>query len=138
MWALLYAGSFFHAFLEVTNMPSRPRTPCKHPGCPELVSYGEDYCAKHKPLHPEAVRSAKSRGYDSKWQRFRKRYLAEHCWCVMCLAEGRYEPATVIDHITPFRGDEELKYRLDNLQPLCKYHHDKKTGTSDSHPEYKY
>ena len=47
------------------------------------------------------------------------------------------EQITVIDHIKPFRGDEKIQYDLDNLQALCKKHHDEKTGRFDSHPEYK-
>ncbi|MEZ0212451.1 MAG: hypothetical protein ACAH27_05805 [Xanthobacteraceae bacterium] len=34
------------------------------------------------------------------------------------------EPATVVDHITPHKGDEDLFFRRANLQPLCKRHHD--------------
>ena len=101
---------------------------------------GQKYCEKHKVAHPEEVRSAAGRGYDWKWQKFRKSYLGSHPWCQACLAEDppRYTPSEVIDHRIPFRGDETLKYDLDNLQPLCKYHHDLKTGRYDSHPEYKY
>jgi 5-methylcytosine-specific restriction protein A len=122
------------------KMPHKPKHPCAHPGCPELVAYGEKYCEKHKKMHPEEVRSAASRGYDARWQRFRKWYLSqpENMFCRSCLQEGRYTRASVIDHIKPFRGDEELKYDLSNLQPLCKACHDKKTGLHDTHPEYKY
>ena len=31
-------------------MPQRPRKPCAHPGCPELVDPSEKYCQAHKPL----------------------------------------------------------------------------------------
>ena len=44
-------------------MPNRPNTPCRHPGCAALVPYGTKYCDRHKPLHPEEVRSAAGRGY---------------------------------------------------------------------------
>lgn len=121
-------------------MARKSKHPCAHPGCPELVDAGQKYCEKHKVAHPEEVRSAAGRGYDWKWQKFRKSYLGSHPWCQACLAEDppRYTPSEVIDHRIPFRGDETLKYDLDNLQPLCKYHHDLKTGRYDSHPEYKY
>ena len=39
-------------------MPNRLNTPCRHPGCAALVPYGTKYCDRHKPLHPEEVRSA--------------------------------------------------------------------------------
>lgn len=59
-------------------MPSRPNTPCRHPGCSALVPYGQKYCEAHKALHPEEVRSASGRGYGRAWQRERKRYLEAH------------------------------------------------------------
>ena len=86
-------------------MPSRPNTPCRHPGCAALVPYGQKYCDKHKPLHPEEVRCAGSRGYNRAWQKARKAYLEAHPLCVKCLEEGRYVRATVVDHIVPHRGD---------------------------------
>jgi len=56
--------------------------------------------------------------------------------CVMCAAEGRYTKATVVDHIKPHRGDRKLFWDRANWQPLCKAHHDKKTGLEDSRPTY--
>ena len=44
-------------------MPMKPKVPCRHPGCAALVPSGTKYCDVHKPLHPEEVRSAASRGY---------------------------------------------------------------------------
>lgn len=121
-------------------MPWKAKHPCAHPGCGELVEAGQKYCEKHKALHKEETRPAAGRGYNARWGRFRKWYLASHPFCVMCMQEDppRYTKATVIDHIIPFRGDEKLQYDLDNLQALCKKHHDMKTGRYDSHPEYKY
>lgn len=71
-------------------MPSRPNTPCKHPGCPALVPYGTRYCEKHKPLHSDEQRPANKRGYDHRWNKARKRYLATHPLCAECLKHGRY------------------------------------------------
>jgi 5-methylcytosine-specific restriction protein A len=89
-------------------MPSRPNTPCRHPGCAALVPYGTKYCEVHKPLHPEEVRSAGARGYGRAWQKARKRYLEAHPFCVECLKEGKYVKATDVDHIVPHRGDKTL------------------------------
>ena len=89
-------------------MPVKPKTPCQHPGCPELVAPGEKYCEKHKPFHPQEVRPAAKRGYGSKWQKARREYLAGHPLCVLCEREGRYRKATVVDHIIPHRGDQKL------------------------------
>ena len=117
-------------------MPFRPKHPCAHPGCPELVEKGK-YCDKHKPLHPEVTRSASSRGYGRSWQKASKQYLNEHPLCVMCQAEGRYRKATVVDHIIPHRGVTLLFWDRGNWQALCKEHHDKKTGNEDSRPQYR-
>ena len=119
-------------------MPSKPKVPCRHPGCPELVPSGTKYCEKHRSLHPEEIRSAGIRGYGRLWQKARKLYLAAHPLCVQCMKEGRYTKATVVDHIKPHRGDEILFWNQDNWQSLCKPCHDKKTGLEDSNPEYGY
>lgn len=119
-------------------MPTKPMVPCKHPGCPELVPAGQKYCERHKALHPEAVRSAAGRGYNSRWQKVRKRYLQSHPLCEECMKQGRYTKATVVDHIVPHRGDQKLFWDESNWQALCKACHDRKTGREDSQPEYYY
>ena len=119
-------------------MPSKPKVPCRHPGCAELVDPGTKYCEKHKPMHPEEVRSAADRGYNRAWQKARKQYLQANPLCVMCLKEGKYRKATVVDHIIPHRGDEKLFWDRDNWQALCKKCHDRKTWSEDKNPEYRY
>lgn len=119
-------------------MPQRPRTPCRHPGCAALVPYGKLYCDAHKALHPEATRSAVKRGYGSRWQRVRRIYLQSHPLCAECMKQNppKYTKATVVDHIVPHRGNEQLFWDQSNWQPLCKPCHDKKTGNEDSKPTY--
>lgn len=78
-------------------MPKRPNTPCKHPGCPKLVAYGNKYCDEHKALHTEEVRSAYTRGYNRSWQKASKAFLNTHPLCEKCKVEGRYTKATVVD-----------------------------------------
>lgn len=68
--------------------------------------------------------SARARGYDSRWERLRLRYLQHHPLCVMCRAQGRVEAATVVDHKIPHRGDQKLFWDEANWQALCKPHHD--------------
>ena len=119
-------------------MPYRPDTPCKHPGCPALVPYGQKYCAKHRALHPEEVRSASRRGYNSRWQKASRAYLQVHPLCVSCMKLGKYTRATVVDHIVPHRGDSKLFWDRTNWQSLCKSCHDRKTMTEDRYPVYRY
>lgn len=64
-----------------------------------------------------------ARGYGYQWQQARARHLRGQPLCVMCLAAGRVEPATVVDHITPHRGDQSLFWNEANWQSLCDHHH---------------
>lgn len=64
-------------------------------------------------------------GYnDRRWRKVRAAHLLDNPLCVMCQQAGRTVPATVVDHIKPHRGDPELFWDLDNLQSICKAHHD--------------
>ena len=72
--------------------------------------------------------SASERGYDKRWERARKVFLAEHPMCADCLRRGWYTPATVVDHIVPHKGDQDLFWDDRNWQPLCKACHDRKTA----------
>ena len=119
-------------------MATKPMVPCKHPGCPALIPAGTKYCDKHKAMHPEEVRPAASRGYNSRWRRARKQYLQTHPLCVECMKDGRYVKATVVDHIVPHRGDQKLFWDRSNWQGLCEHHHNVKTMTADRYKEYKY
>ena len=121
-------------------MPYRPKVPCRQPGCPNMVQPGKLYCEEHLKLHPEAIRSASKRGYGSRWQKESKRFLQAHPLCVHCMKKSppMYVKATVVDHITPHRGNQELFWNRDNWQALCKPCHDKKTLTEDINPVYQY
>ena len=70
--------------------------------------------------------SASARGYGHRWQQARAAYLAEHPLCCLCLP--RAVAATVVDHIIPHRGNDDLFWDPANWQPLCKPCHDRKTG----------
>ena len=119
-------------------MARRPDTPCRHPGCPALVPYGQRYCEEHKKMHPEESRSANSRGYGRQWQKARKQFLAAHPLCEECLAERRYVKATDVDHVVPHRGDMALFWDQGNWRALCHRHHSEKTAREDSHPTYRF
>jgi 5-methylcytosine-specific restriction enzyme A len=57
------------------------------------------------------------------WKHRRRKQLQNHPLCCMCLAIGRTELATVVDHIVPHRGDKHL-FVNGAVQSLCKRHHD--------------
>ena len=120
-------------------MPYRPSVPCKHPRCPALVPYGSGpYCDEHKAAHQGDRESASRRGYNSRWQKARVRYLHSHPLCVECKKQGKLTQATVVDHIVPHRGDQKLFWNESNWQPLCNPCHDKKTWNEDNNPTYKF
>ena len=68
--------------------------------------------------------SSTKRGYGYRWQKYRASFLEAHPLCVMCEAQGRVVAASVVDHITPHRGDHRLFWDPKNHQPLCKPCHD--------------
>jgi 5-methylcytosine-specific restriction protein A len=58
------------------------------------------------------------------WRRLRASHLQSHPCCVKCMEQGYDTRATVVDHKRPHRGDTRLFFDSDNLQSLCKPHHD--------------
>ena len=60
----------------------------------------------------------------TRWRKLRRYILAHQSRCELCRKAGRITPATIVDHIKPHRGDIELFYNMDNLQAICKWHHD--------------
>jgi len=110
----------------------KPQRPCGHPGCGKLTD--AFYCEGHKKEsnnYEKYRKTAHQRGYNSKWRKARKAFLARNPLCVHCKQEGKSTPATVVDHIEPHKGNQRLFWDKNNWQPLCKTHHDKKTFTQD-------
>ena len=107
---------------------------CKKPGCKNLADYPNKYCEHHRQLEvPEAGRflggeydaykAAWAYLYkDTRWTKISREFLRANPVCCRCGA-----PATVVDHIIPHRGDEELFWDSNNLQPLCFKCHQLKT-----------
>jgi 5-methylcytosine-specific restriction endonuclease McrA len=60
------------------------------------------------------------------WKAYRLRFLKENPKCYSCGVT-----ATVVDHVTPYQGDEVLFKKLDNHIPLCEICHNKVTGLFD-------
>jgi len=109
-------------------MPRRLPSPCRYPGCRELTSAG--YCARHRALLYREQDSrrppANERGYDWNWRKLRSLVLAREPLCRECARRGKIVAATEVDHIVPLsRGGTN---ELDNLQPLCKSCHSRKTA----------
>ncbi len=119
-------------------MPIAAAKPCRHHGCNALVRDGGGYCAEHKREVKQKVEqqreSSTQRGYGYKWQQARVQFLREHplCECPECKAgDVRVIVATVVDHITPHKGDMKLFWDRKNWQAMSKSCHDKKTARED-------
>ena len=69
--------------------------------------------------------SSAERGYNSRWQKARATFLRSHPLCCHCATLDITTAATVVDHITPHKGDQALFWDVDNWQPLCKPCHDR-------------
>lgn len=71
--------------------------------------------------------TARQRGYDAKWEKYRHRFLHHNPKCYACGGK-----AQVVDHFLPARLDtEKLFWKADNYLPLCKSCHDTVTGKFD-------
>lgn len=109
-------------------MAQKPLRPCRHAGCGVLTREG--YCERHRPTHKRRI-SADYHGWYNLpiWtDRLRPQHLLAEPFCRACAARGDRVRATVVDHIQPHRGDWQRFTDPDNLQSLCKYHHDRKTA----------
>jgi 5-methylcytosine-specific restriction protein A len=122
--------------MEEASMPQKPAKPCRYPGCPNLTQTA--CCPEHQSKEHQSRPNANTRGYNSQWQKARKQFLRLNPLCRDCQRNGKLNPATVVDHIKPHRGDKVLFWDESNWQPLCKQCHDKKTGSYDRRSEYRY
>lgn len=94
--------------------------------CGRLVPHGQ-LCAcqieakrARNRRHDANRPTARERGYTTDWQKERAAFLIAHPDCARC-----GNPATVVDHITPHRGNKALFWSVANWQPLCKDCHDR-------------
>ncbi|MCB1511526.1 MAG: HNH endonuclease [Hyphomicrobiaceae bacterium] len=74
----------------------------------------KDRKARHDARRP----SARQRGYTAEWEKARLAYLSVYPSCWRCGA-----PATLVDHVTPHRGDKAIFWDRRNWQPLCVHCH---------------
>ncbi len=108
-------------------MPTKPKVPCKHPGCAALIPSGTKYCDLHRPLHPEEVRSATSRGYDRAWQKASRLFLQAHPLCEECMKRGKYTKAGIGATGVPFASAAMTRRQGVKIKRLC-------TTTEGGHP----
>lgn len=100
-------------------MPTRPPSPCQHPGCPATTTGRR--CTQHQRDYDRQHPRHKLYG-TKRWRQLRGRYITDHPWCAI---PGCTLPATDVDHIVPL--PDGAPYDETNLQALCKRHHSQKT-----------
>ena len=114
-------------------MPKANRKPCCNAGCNQLTH--NSYCDKHKTkkwMRRTADSAKRQAMYNTKsWRVVRKIHLNNNPLCVECEKLHRVVLATVVDHITPHRGDQALFDDQTNYQSLCKPCHDQKTARGE-------
>ena len=66
----------------------------------------------------------------AKWMKIRDFVLSQEPLCRECLSNGKVRTARMVDHIRPITpiSSEELKYGIENLQPMCFTCHSVKTN----------
>lgn len=86
---------------------------------PRLATAKLDRVATVSPGSWRQDKNSSQRGYGYRWQQARERYLREYPLCVYCEREGMTTAASVVDHITPHQGNQELFWDQSNWQSLC-------------------
>lgn len=117
----------------MNKAPQKAKRPCLSSGCKDFAS-NKGYCDKHQSRVKQRDRdrgTAHQRGYDARWSKERDEFLRQHPLCVECRKKDYINPATVVDHIIPHKGDQTLFWDKTNWQPLCETHHNIKTATED-------
>ena len=96
-------------------MPNKPQKIKRH-WVPERQAF--------KNLNSEKNRNVYN---SSKWRKFSKAYKERNPLCVKCQEKGITSKTEVTDHIERVNTGGDI-YSLDNLQPLCKSCHNRKSG----------
>lgn len=117
-------------------MATKPGTACRHPGCPELTRDPSGYCQAHRKQswrrysaeHEARRPSARQRGYDKDWERFRAWFLQRNPLCARCRERGRITTAEVVHHIQSIRERPDLRLDPENCMALCRDCHEKIHG----------
>lgn len=77
---------------------------------------------RRKAAHDANRPTARQRGYDARWDRERAAFLKANPKCRNLRCD---EPAKVVDHIIPHKGDMRLFWDRSNWQSLCVRCHSK-------------
>ena len=117
----------------VSIVPQRPKHLCNRRPCGRLTRnrFCDEHATEHQKQSDAKRLPSSQRGYNARWRKARLAYLRRHPMCVACDAEGHARPATVVDHIVPHKGDQDLMWDEGNWRALCKRCHDRATALYD-------
>ena len=106
---------------------------CSHLGCKNPRSKFNSLCVEHggrdtQRFYSNDERKAAKTLYDTTaWKRKRIVELSRHPMCAACLCDGRYTPATEVDHVFAWRHIGKEAFLANAFQSLCHDHHSMKT-----------
>lgn len=111
-------------------MPNAPLRPCRHPGCPQLITSG--YCEQHRRHSCKTVYDQTKRKDDSalanaarirnsaRWRRFRDWFRRRNPLCCDPFADhGPLEPTQQVHHVIGLTVQPALAFTESNCRPLC-------------------
>jgi 5-methylcytosine-specific restriction enzyme A len=104
-------------------MPTRPKIPCRHPGCPEVVKPSEKYCSKHKRQASQVRGSSTKQGYGANWRKIRAMYLRENPLCEPCKDKGITKIADLVHHKDGNNKNNEWENFESNCWDCHRSHH---------------
>ena len=114
-------------------MAKKPKKACRYKNCRRVTTSHTGYCPTHQKIinqsYEKTRETATQRGYTKRtWQNLRKIVLNNHPLCkdpyTIHKRYGETVPATEVDHIDGDRTNNAME----NLQPLCKPCHSRKTA----------
>jgi 5-methylcytosine-specific restriction protein A len=68
--------------------------------------------------------SARSRGYNTRWDKAAATFKQRNPHCLGCTAVGLTVKVDVVDHVEPHKGDQAKFWNTKMWQPACRHHHD--------------
>lgn len=108
-----------------------PPAQCATYRCKAPAIKGSVYCLDHAPKNRAATDRRKLDAYyqSATWQKIRTAHLSSSPLCMACKHAGRIVPATVVDHVFPWKQYGPQAFTLNVFNSLCPPCHSVKTAS---------